>query len=102
MKLKELIEKVKRTAVAQKQCRRRVQLYASFKNIGVYSLKDRLKGATVWLNEWIRQLRADLENHCFKTKCNQDNCLHNPTVKLKFTFGGDFTLWQKVANSAIS
>ena len=39
---------------------------------------------------WIRQLRADHDNHGLKTKCDQDNWLHNPITKLKFTDGGDF------------
>ena len=38
MKLKDLNEKVQTTPVAHQLCRRRVQLYASFKNIGVDSL----------------------------------------------------------------
>ena len=51
---------------------------------------DLLEGAKVWQKDWIRQLRADLDNHGHKTKCDQDNWLHNPTTKLKFTDGGDF------------
>ena len=49
-----------------------------------------LQGAKVWQKDWIRHLRADLDNHGLKTKCDQDNWLHNPTTKLKFTDGGDF------------
>ena len=47
-KLKELKEKVKTAPVAHQLSRRRVQLYASFKNIGVDSLNDLLEGAKVW------------------------------------------------------
>ena len=90
MKLKELNEKVKTTPVAYQLCRRRVQLYASFKNIGADSLTELLEGAKVWQKGWVRQLTADLDNHGLKTKCDQDNWLHNPTTKLKFTDGGDF------------
>ena len=90
MKIKELKSKVKTPPVAHQLCRRRVQLYASFKNIGVDSLKDLLEGAKVWRKDWIRQVRADLDNHGLKTKCDQDNWLQNPTTKLKFTDGGDF------------
>ena len=90
MKLKELNEKVKTTPVAEKLCRRRVQLYASFKNIGVDSLNDLLERAKNWQKDWFRQLRADHDNHGLKTNCEQDNWLHNPTTKPKFTNGGDF------------
>ena len=90
MKLKELNEKVKTTPVAHQLCRRRVQLYASFKNIGADSLNELLEGAKVWQKDWVRQLRAHLDNHGLKTKCDQDNWLHNPTTKLKFTEGGNF------------
>ena len=90
MKLKELNEKMKTTSVAHQLCRRKVQLYASFKNIGADSLNELLEGAKVWQKDWVRQLRADLDNHGLKTKCDQDNWLHNPTTKLKFTDGGDF------------
>ena len=88
MKLKEMNEEVKTTPVAL--CKRRVQLYASYKNIGVDSLNDLLEGAKVWQKDWIRLLSADLDNHGLKTKCDQDNWLHNPTTKLKFTDGGGF------------
>ena len=37
--------KVKTRRVAHQQCRRRFQLYAFFKNIGVDSLNDLLEGA---------------------------------------------------------
>ena len=69
-KLKELKEKVKTAPVAHQLSRRRVQLYASFKNIGVDSLNDLLEGAKVWQKNWIRQLRADLDHHGLKTKCD--------------------------------
>ena len=90
MKIKELNEKVKTTPVAHQLCRRRVQMYASFKNIGVDSLNDLLEGDKVWQKDWIRQLSADLDNHWLKTKCDQDNWLHNPTTKFRFLDGGDF------------
>ena len=94
---KELNKKVKTKPVAHQLCRRRVQLcrrraqlYASFKNIGVDSLNDLLEVAKIWQKDWIRQHIADLDNHWLKTKCDQDNWLHNPTTKLKFTDGADF------------
>ena len=65
-------------------------MYASFKNIGVDSLNELLEGAKDWQKDWVRQLRADFDNHGLKTKCDQDNWLQNPTSKLKFTNGGDF------------
>ena len=88
MKLKELNEKT--TPVAHQLCRRRVQLYASFKNIVADGLNELLEGAKFWQKDWVRQLRADFDNHEFKTTCDHDNWLHNPTTKLKFTDGGDF------------
>ena len=53
-------------------------------------MNDLLEDAKVWQKDWNRQLRADLDNHWLKTKCDQDNWLHNPTTKLKFTDGGEF------------
>ena len=53
-------------------------------------MNELLEGAKVWQKGWVRQLRADLDNHGLKTKCDQDNWLHNPATKLKFTDGGDF------------
>ena len=50
VKLNEMIEKVKPTPVAHQLCRRRVQLYASLKKIGVDSLNDLLEGAKIWQN----------------------------------------------------
>ena len=88
MKLKEMNEKVKTTQIAL--CKRRVQLYASYENIGVDSLNDILEGARVWQKDSIGLLSADLDNHGLKTKFDQDNWLHNPTTKLKITDGGDF------------
>ena len=90
MKQKELNEKVKTTSVAHQLCRRRVQLFASFKNIGIDDLNGLLQCAKVWQKDWIKHLRDELDNHGLKTKCDQDNWLHNPTTKLKFTDGGDF------------
>ena len=65
------MKKVKTTPVAHQICRRRFQLYASFKNIGADGLNDLLEGAKVWQKDWIRQIRADLEEHGLKTKCDQ-------------------------------
>ena len=49
-----------------------------------------LKVLNVGKADWMRQLRADLDNHGLKTKCDQDNWLHNPTTKFKLTDSGDF------------
>ena len=53
-------------------------------------MNDLLEGAKVWQKGWFRQLRANLDNHGLKTKCHQDNWLHNKTTKLKITDGRDF------------
>ena len=34
-------------------------------------MNDLLEGAKVWQKDWIRQIRADLEEHGLKTKCDQ-------------------------------
>ena len=65
-------------------------MYGSFKNIGVDSSNDLLEDGKTQEREWIRQLRAHLDNLGLKTNRDQDNWLQNRATKLQITVGGDF------------
>ena len=61
------------TTVAIQLCKRKVQLYDSFRNIVVDSINDVLESAKFWQKDWVRKLRVDPDNHGLTTEGDQDN-----------------------------